>query len=191
MQAALDAADEGILIERGGNVVYANASYARLLGYRGSAELMRRPAGELIADCDSERLTHFGRRRLLGERAPSSYDFVARRSDGSSIRLQASVSTSTTEGVSYVMTIVRPFSAGIDAPADGPIAGPHDRLSPRELQVMEMLLAGKRPKLIALELELTENTVATHRTRLLEKIGVGGNRELYQYALRHHLVDWS
>ena len=42
-----------------------------------------------------------------------------------------------------------------------------------------------------MELGVTENTVATHRTRLLEKIGVADNRELYQYALRHRLVDWS
>lgn len=191
MHAALDAALDGILIESVERVVYANTSYAQLLGYRGSTELVRRSIGELIADCDSERLKQFGRLRVSGKRAPSSYDFAALRSDGSSVRLQASVSISISGGLSYIMTIVRPFCAGVDAPIDGPIAGSHNALSPRERQVMEMLLGGKRPKVIALELGLTENTIATHRTRLLEKIGVGDNRELYQYALRHRLVDWS
>lgn len=191
MEAALDAARDGILVESREQVVYANTSYAQLLGYRGSTELVRRSIGELIAECDSERLVQFGRLRVSGKRVPSSYDFAALRSDGSSVRLQASVSVSVTNGVAYIMTIVHPFCAGIDAPADGPIAGAHDGLSPRERQVMEMLLGGKRPKVIALELGLTENTVATHRARLLEKIGIGDSRELYQYALRHRLVDWS
>lgn len=191
MEAALDAASDGILIESGEEVVYANSAYARLLGYRGSTELVRRRIGELVAECDADRLVQFGRLRIAGKRVPSSYDFAALRSDGSSVRLQASVSVSTTSGVACIMTIVRPFRSGMEAPGDGPIAGTHDALSPRERQVMEMLLGGKRPKTIAFELGLTENTVATHRTRLLEKIGAGDNRELYQYALRHRLVDWS
>lgn len=191
MQAAFDAARDGILIESRERVVYANAAYAQLLGYSGSMELVRRSIAELVADCDADRLVQFGRLRLSGKRVPSSYDFAALRSDGASVRLQASVSVSISGGLSYIMTIVRLFCAGVDAAIDGPIAGTHDALSPRERQVMEMLLGGKRPKIIAFELGLTQNTVATHRTRLLEKIGVGDNRELYQYALRHRLVDWS
>lgn len=191
LEGALNAATDGIMIERGEQVVYANTAYAQLLGYRGSMDLVRRRIGELVADCDAERLVQFGRLRIAGKRAPSSYDFAALHSDGSPVRLQASVSVSITAGQSFIMTIVRPFCAGLDETDDGPIAGTHDDLSPRERQVMEMLLGGKRPKAIAFELGLTENTVATHRTRLLEKMGVSDNRELYQYALRHRLVDWS
>lgn len=190
MYEALEAAGEGIVIESGERVVYANTSYAQLLGYRGSADLVRRSIGELIADCDAERLAQFGRLRISGKRVPTSYDFAALRMDGSSIRLQASVSVSISRGLAYIMTIARPFCGGIDTPIEGPIAGMHDVLSPRERQVMEMLVGGKRPKVIAFELGLTENTVATHRTRLLEKIGVSDNLELYQYALRHRLVAW-
>ena len=195
IEAALDAATDGVVIESREQVVYANASYAALLGYRRSVELVGRRIADLVADCDAERLAQFGRQRMSGKRVPSSYDFVALRRDGSSVRLQASVSLSMSGGLAYIMTIVRPFIAAITASVDGhidePMAGPHDDLSPRELQVMEMLVGGKRPKLIAMELGVTENTVATHRTRLLEKIGVADNRELYQYALRHRLVDWS
>lgn len=190
MYEALEAAREAIVIESGEQVVYANTSYAQLLGYRGSTDLVRRSIAELIAESDAERLVQFGRLRVSGKRVPSSYDFAALRMDGSSIRLQASVSFSISRGLPYIMTIARPFCTAIDAPIEGPIAGMHDALSPRERQVMEMLVAGRRPKAIAFELGLTENTVATHRTRLLEKLGVGDNLELYQYALRHGLVDW-
>lgn len=131
IHAALDTARDGILIECAEQVVYANTSYAQLLGYRGPAELVRRSIGELIAECDSERLVQFGRSRVSGKRVPSSYDFAALRSDGSSVRLQASVSVSISGGRSYIMTIARPFSTPVDAPTDGPIAGMHDSLSPR------------------------------------------------------------
>ena len=191
MEAALDAARDGILIERSEHVMYANASYAQLLGYRTSTELVRRRVADLIAGCDAERLVQFGRLRIAGKRVPSAYDFAALRSDGKSVRLQASVSVSIAGGLPSIMTIVRPFCAAIDAPTEGPIAGAHDTLSPREQQVMDMLLRGRRLKAIAFDLGLTENTVATHRKRLLEKIGVGNNHELCQYALRHRLVDWS
>jgi PAS domain S-box-containing protein len=191
MEAALDAAANGIVIEANEQIIYSNAAYAALLGYRRSTDIIRRPLPEIVADFDVDRLLRFGRMRVDGQRAPSSYDFAALRSDGSLVRVQASVSLSESGGTAYITTIARPFPAEIPVSADGPITGPHDTLSARERQVMEMLLAGKRPKVIALDLGLSENTVATHRTRLLGKLGVAENRELFQYALRHRLVDWS
>jgi PAS domain S-box-containing protein len=191
MHAALDSAADGILIEAGERVVYANASYAALLGYRRPAELLARSVTELVAEPDVDRLARFGRMRVAGEHVPATYDFVALRSDASAVRLQASVSITICSGTPYITTIVRLFPGSAADSPEAAIAGPHDQLSPRERQVMEMMLAGKRAKVIALELELTENTVATHRVRLLEKIGVSDNRELFQYALRHRLIDWS
>ena len=65
------------------------------------------------------------------------------------------------------------------------------KLSPREREIMLRLVAGQRPKEIAHELELSIKTVATHRHRLLRKLGLADNRALYRYALRHGLLDWS
>jgi PAS domain S-box-containing protein len=193
MEAALDAAVDGIVIEANERIIYSNAAYAALLRYRRSTDIIRRPIPEIVADCDVERLIRFGRMRVHGQRAPSSYDFAALRSDGSVIRVKASVSLSVYAGTPYITTVARPFSAEAEnaESAGGVIAGPHDTLSSRERQVMKMLLAGKRPKVIAHELELSENTVATHRTRILGKIGASDNRELFQYALRHGLIDWT
>ncbi|HET8798071.1 MAG TPA: LuxR C-terminal-related transcriptional regulator [Thermoanaerobaculia bacterium] len=189
LHEALDSAHYGILIETGGRVAYANKTYAEMLGYRRSTDLVHRPVCELIADADVDRLLRFGRMRSAGQRVPSTYEFAARLRDGSTVNLQASVSLSRFGPTSYITTIVRPVPAAIDT--GGPLAGPHDELSARERQIFEMLLAGKRPKAIAFDLRLTENTVATHRTRLLMKLGVTDTRELFRYALRHHLIDWS
>lgn len=191
IQGALDSANDGILIETAERVAYANKAYAELLGYRRSTDLVARPVAELICAADVDRLLRFGRMRSLGQRAPLLYDFAGQRRNGSSILLQASVSVSMFGRTAYITTIARPLPEH-DSDSDGsPLPGPHDELSPREREILEMILAGKRPKIIAFDLDLTENTVATHRTRLLRKIGVADTRELFQYALRHHLIDWS
>lgn len=64
----------------------------------------------------------------------------------------------------------------------------HERLSDREFQVLCMIAAGKPPREIASELNVSVKTVATHRARLLEKMGLKNNAEIVQYALEHQLL---
>lgn len=65
---------------------------------------------------------------------------------------------------------------------------PHERLSDREFQVLCLIAAGKPPRDIAAELNLSVRTVGTHRTRLLAKMGFRNNAQLVQYAIEHHLL---
>ena len=65
----------------------------------------------------------------------------------------------------------------------------HERLSDRELQILNLIVAGKQIKDIAHELSLSPATVATYRARVLEKMNMKSNVELTSYALRHHLID--
>ncbi len=65
----------------------------------------------------------------------------------------------------------------------------HERLSDRELEVLRALATGKTVKEIGVDLALSEKTVSTYRTRLLEKMHMRTNAELIQYALREGLVD--
>lgn len=76
-------------------------------------------------------------------------------------------------------------------PAEEPATLPHHKLSRRELDIMLQLARGKRPKEIACELNISEKTVATHRARLLRKLGVADNRQLLLYALKAGLTDWA
>ncbi len=191
LEAVLDSASDGIVIEAAERVVYANDAYARLLGYRRACELITRSIADLITAEDAERLTRYGRIRAAGQHAPESYAFSALRRDGASLPLQASVSFTMLGKTPYIMTIVRPSASAAATRRDESLPGAHDALSARERQVMEMLLAGKRAKVIAAELGVNDNTVATHRARLFQKIGISDTRELFRYALRHRLVDWS
>lgn len=54
------------------------------------------------------------------------------------------------------------------------------RLSPREREVMERILAGKQNKLIADELAITMRTVEVHRANVFSKMGVRSAVELAQ-----------
>ena len=62
---------------------------------------------------------------------------------------------------------------------------PHELLSDREFQVLEMLAKGKTVTEIAAELSLSAKTVSTYRSRVLVKLGVRTNADLTRYALSH------
>ena len=66
--------------------------------------------------------------------------------------------------------------------------GTHQRLSPRENEVMTMILAGRRLKEIAANLDISVKTVTTHRSRLLRKLGIEDNLGLYRYGIRNGLI---
>jgi two-component system invasion response regulator UvrY len=65
----------------------------------------------------------------------------------------------------------------------------HERLSDREFQIMRMIAQGKTIKKIGEELNLSEKTVSTYRTRLLEKMNMHTNAEIISYALKNKLFD--
>ena len=65
---------------------------------------------------------------------------------------------------------------------------PHEALSDREFEVLRLLVDGLGPTEIGERLHLSVKTVSTHKTRILEKLGVGSTAELVRYALEHKLV---
>ncbi len=66
---------------------------------------------------------------------------------------------------------------------------PHHKLSDREYEVMKLIAVGNSVKAIAANLSLSEKTVFTYRTRLLEKLGLESDVDVARYALRHGLVE--
>jgi two-component system invasion response regulator UvrY len=66
---------------------------------------------------------------------------------------------------------------------------PHALLSNREYQVLCMLGKALSVTQIARELHLSEKTVSTYRSRLLEKIQARSTAELIRYAVQNRLVD--
>ena len=66
---------------------------------------------------------------------------------------------------------------------------PHETLSDREYQVMCRIASGKTVMEIAQELSLSEKTISTYRSRILEKMNMKNNAELTYYAIKNGLVD--
>jgi len=66
---------------------------------------------------------------------------------------------------------------------------PHESLSSRELQVLQMIANGRTIKEIAAELALSEKTIGTYRSRISKKLGLATNVELTRYALKHQLAE--
>jgi len=64
----------------------------------------------------------------------------------------------------------------------------HEALSDREFEVLRLLAQGLSPTEIGERLHLSVKTVSTHKTRVLEKLGLGGTAELVRYALEQKLL---
>ena len=62
-------------------------------------------------------------------------------------------------------------------------------LTPRERQVMELVIAGKPNKIIASDLGISAKTVEIHRGRVMEKMEVGSVAQLVRLNLLHGSDD--
>lgn len=66
---------------------------------------------------------------------------------------------------------------------------PFDRLTPRELEVALMLCQGMRMSDIGRRLSLSAKTVATHKYRLFEKLGISDSVSLARLASQHGVTE--
>jgi DNA-binding NarL/FixJ family response regulator len=82
----------------------------------------------------------------------------------------------------------RPDLARIDSLANGTPSGPAHRLTPRELQVLRLVAAGKTNKAIASKLFLSERTVDRHVSNIFTKLDVPSRAAATAYAYQHKLV---
>jgi DNA-binding NarL/FixJ family response regulator len=62
-------------------------------------------------------------------------------------------------------------------------------LTPREMEILQHIVAGKSNKEIASDLELSVNTVAVHRANIMDRLGIHKTAELVVYAIRNGLVN--
>jgi DNA-binding NarL/FixJ family response regulator len=65
---------------------------------------------------------------------------------------------------------------------------PHHQLTDRELEVLQQLIAGLSPRQIAERLSISDKTVSTHKTRLMEKLSVSSTVDLMRYAVINGLL---
>ena len=167
LQAGLDAANMPLLLtDKAGSLLFANKPARELLRHAANSALR----SGLLANClqrNLEQLTQGGVdsavMRLPLERRACG------RQPGLLVRTLAVPETG-----SVTLSIIYP-DEGTQAPDLGYLS---DRLSPRELEVLSLVVSGMRNKEIAAQLFISTNTVKYHLKRIFEALGVNSRLEL-------------
>jgi len=64
-----------------------------------------------------------------------------------------------------------------------------DELSPREIEVLRLIAGGNANKLIADQLSISEETVKSHVTNILSKLGANDRTHAVTIGLRRGIID--
>jgi DNA-binding NarL/FixJ family response regulator len=91
--------------------------------------------------------------------------------------LDGEISVSRTFGEQLIFKVAQGASTG---------GSPVDSLSDRELEVLELLGAGRSTREMAEALNLSVKTVESHRLHIKDKLGLGHSTELVRFAM-----DWA
>jgi two-component system nitrate/nitrite response regulator NarL len=89
------------------------------------------------------------------------------------------------ESVPHLIQAVR----GMEPPLRASAAKQDLGLTPREMQIIALIVAGYTNKDLAKELKISQNTSKHHLTNIFNKLGVSNRLELVLYAIDNRLVD--
>jgi two-component system, NarL family, response regulator NreC len=81
--------------------------------------------------------------------------------------------------------VIETLKTGSQETADDP----YERLTLREKEVLQLIAQGKSNKEIATLLDISPNTVAVHRARVMETLGLHRTAELVLYAVKKGLIQ--
>lgn len=91
------------------------------------------------------------------------------------------------EGKQFVSPVMAEKLEGIMK--EGPRKAALDSLSHREFEVLTRLASGLSVKEVAKHIGVSQKTVTTYRTRLMDKLKLANNAEIVRYALDTLLID--
>ena len=63
------------------------------------------------------------------------------------------------------------------------------RLTPRQIEVLQLLAEGKTMKEVGSVLSLTARTVAFHKYRIMDVLNFRSNAELVQFAIKNNILS--
>jgi RNA polymerase sigma factor (sigma-70 family) len=72
---------------------------------------------------------------------------------------------------------------------DKELASPLTLLSPREREILQLVVEGKSSAQIAKILSLSPNTVDTYRSRMMQKLNINDLPGLVKFAIQHQLIS--
>jgi len=106
--------------------------------------------------------------------------------DSAATQLVSAIRKVAAGGAFITAEVAEQLALGAMPDADGPL---HSKLSDREYEVFQLLVAGVSVTDIGTRLNLSAKTVSTHKARLMEKLGIENQADLVRYSMRHRLSD--
>ncbi len=82
--------------------------------------------------------------------------------------------------------LINQLASNLDGGSNKPL---HQKLSDREFQVFKLIAEGKAIKDISEELFLSNKTISTYRTRILEKMNMQSNADIVKYAIEFDIIS--
>lgn len=130
---------------------------------------------------------------ILSMHAPEQYAVRAMKVGASGYLTKGAATKELVNAVNVVLSGKRYLSPEVtyvlaDAMENRKNPNAVDTLSDREREVFGLLALGKTVSEISKELQLSNNTISTFRSRVFEKMGFQNNLELIKYALDHKMV---
>ena len=86
-------------------------------------------------------------------------------------------------------SMVRRLLSDEPSPAVRLVVNPPESLTPRETEVLKLIVQGYTNRQIAEELNISIRTAETHRANLSDKLGLHSRVELVRYAREHGLIE--
>jgi DNA-binding NarL/FixJ family response regulator len=197
--------DDHSLVRRGFRRMLEDASDIAVVAEAGDAEEAVRLAHALtpdviVMDCALPGMSGLIATRIILEKNPQSKilmlsmhseDTLVRQALAAGARgyvLKNAVNLDLVDAVRRVAqgeTIIDPQ---LSRPAA--LKGERDHgLTVRELQILQLIVDGRSNKEIAVQLDLSANTVAVHRANIMDALGIHKTAELVTYAIRNGLVN--
>jgi PAS domain S-box-containing protein len=161
------------VIDRHGVIVWINPAAERLLG-----NVRGRQMTTALAPEERSRGREIFTRNLLGPREGSDNRGVLLDAQGE--RFTAELSAVPLEDGGHVIGV---FGQVKDVQEEAP-PPPHPHLTPRQSQVMRLLMDGRSTVQIAAELHLSQETVRNHVRHILRALGVHSRLEAVAVAQR-------
>jgi DNA-binding CsgD family transcriptional regulator len=153
-------------------------------------------AAVVLAEGDAQRALGLARRAFrTWDRVEAPYEAARTRilaglacqelddSEGARLEFEAAMSMLAKLSAAPELARVRALGRGAPStPAD------HHGLTPRELEILQLVAAGKTNKVIAAELFVSDKTVERHLSNIFNKLDVSTRTAAAAYAYAHKLI---
>ena len=166
-----------VVIDMDGYIVRANRAFAQLVGYE-ALELRGRPVSDVSDSADIRGL----RDALLASHEPIAYDHRLRTRAGKLrwARCLVSLRGDKSGAPLYIVYVSKVCDTE---------ASPVERLSRRERQVLELVVAGRTSKEIAGALHIAPASVDTYRSRIMLKLAIDDLPALVRFAIQYGIAS--